>query len=63
MIFGQLHSISVLAGDCIGKGNGIYEIGCRAYLTCRNGVATVINCDDPPKPNTVYNNRTKTCDK
>jgi len=53
----------VLAGDCVGKGNGIYEIGCRSYMSCQNGVANIINCPDPPHPNTVYNSRTKACDK
>ncbi|CAG2185691.1 unnamed protein product [Mytilus edulis] len=53
---------SVFAGDCVGKGDGVFEIGCRSYLTCTGGVAKVTNCPNPPDPNTVYNNRTKTCD-
>ncbi|VDI16894.1 chondroitin proteoglycan 2-like [Mytilus edulis] len=61
-IFLLIIPVSVFAGDCVGKGDGVFEIGCRSYLTCTGGVAKVTNCPNPPDPNTVYNNRTKTCD-
>lgn len=55
------HLIS--ADECIGKANGVYEVGCRSYVVCHNQHGTIHNCPDPPATNTVFNSNTKTCDE
>ncbi|XP_061170122.1 uncharacterized protein LOC133179362 [Saccostrea echinata] len=51
------------ADQCIGKSNGVYEVGCRSYVVCHNQRGVIHNCPDPPATNTVFNSRTKTCDQ
>ncbi|XP_048777943.1 uncharacterized protein LOC125681767 isoform X2 [Ostrea edulis] len=53
----------VSADECVGKNNGVFEIGCRAYVVCHNQHGTIHHCADPPALNTVYNSRTKSCDQ
>ena len=49
---------ALCAVDCNVEGDGTYELGCKAYVICDNGVGTQNEC----KEKTVYNNATKTCD-
>ncbi|XP_069136233.1 peritrophin-48-like [Argopecten irradians] len=44
--------------DCTGKANGNYEITCKSYIECSNGVKTVHNCTGDQ----MYNMTSKQCD-
>uniref|UniRef100_A0A194ALF0 Chitin-binding type-2 domain-containing protein n=1 Tax=Pinctada fucata TaxID=50426 RepID=A0A194ALF0_PINFU len=36
----------VISETCNGKPDGHYEVGCKAYLECKSGVANQVNCED-----------------
>ncbi|XP_022327322.1 chitin-binding domain protein cbd-1-like [Crassostrea virginica] len=58
----SLLACAVSGDECIGKSDGVYEIGCRSYVICHNQHGTIHNCPDPPATNTVYSSVTKACD-
>merc|ERR1711911_3545 len=45
--------------NCTAVGDGDYEIGCKTFTTCRDGLAEVRECLN----STVYNSLTSECDQ
>ncbi|PVD31472.1 hypothetical protein C0Q70_06884 [Pomacea canaliculata] len=48
---------AALAFDCQGAHDGAYEVGCKSFITCVNGVGTITECAQDQ----VYNSRTGQC--
>ncbi|XP_046581824.1 chitin-binding domain protein cbd-1-like isoform X1 [Haliotis rubra] len=48
---------TAFAIDCVAEGNGVHEKGCRAFVTCNAGVATITECQG----NMVFDDITKKC--
>ncbi|XP_048257094.1 chitin-binding domain protein cbd-1-like isoform X3 [Haliotis rufescens] len=48
---------AAFAVDCTTNGDGVFEKGCRAFVTCVGGVATVTECQG----NEVFDDKTKKC--
>ncbi|XP_061162687.1 chondroitin proteoglycan 2-like [Saccostrea echinata] len=44
--------------NCVGRVDGVYDAGCRAYTTCKGGVGTITECKQP----NVFNRDTNRCD-
>lgn len=43
--------------DCTAVSDGVYEAGCKSFVTCSNGVASIKECER----NQVYNSATGVC--
>ena len=50
-------AVSALCFDCTGVTDGVYEAGCKSFVVCSNGVATLTECER----NQVYNDATGAC--
>ncbi|XP_067681312.1 peritrophin-48-like [Haliotis asinina] len=48
---------AAFAVDCVHEGDGVHEKGCRAFITCKNGLATITECQG----SYVFDEKTGTC--
>lgn len=53
------HLFTAYGQNCVGRVDGVYDAGCRAYTTCKGGVGTITECKQPM----VFNRDTNQCDE
>lgn len=55
----EVSNFAACGQNCVGRVDGVYDAGCRAYTTCKSGVGTITECSKPM----VFNRLTNQCDE
>ncbi|KAK6184326.1 hypothetical protein SNE40_006820 [Patella caerulea] len=58
LLFVTCFTVTVLSFDCTNEEDGIYEIGCKSFVRCKDGEAETVECEE----GFVFNEAIGDCD-